>query len=50
LFGYDLTVKYQAGKLNTVANALSQRDEDVAAVLTLSGPFFTDYNTLRAKL
>ena len=49
LFGYDLTVEYRAGKLNTVADALSRRDEEAAA-LALSGPLFTDYDTLRAEL
>jgi len=49
LFGYDLTVEYRAGRLNTVADALSRRDEG-AALLTLSGPLFTDYDTLRQEL
>jgi hypothetical protein len=49
LFGYDLTVEYCAGKLNTVADALSRRDEEVV-VLALTGPLFTDYDTLRAEL
>ena len=48
-FGYDLTVEYRAGKFNTVADALSRRDAE-AAVLALSGPLFTDYDTLRAEL
>ena len=49
LFGYDLTVEYRAGKFNTIADALSRRDEDVAA-LVLSGPLFTDYGVLREEL
>ena len=49
LFGYDLTVEYRAGKLNTVADALSRRDAE-AAVLSIFGPLFTDYEALRAEL
>jgi len=49
LFGYDLTVEYRPGKLNTIADALSRRDEE-AAVMALSGPLFTDFDTLRAEL
>jgi hypothetical protein len=32
LFGYDLTVEYRPGKLNGAADALSRRDEEVAAI------------------
>jgi len=49
LFSYDLTVEYRAGKLNTVADALAHRDAE-AAVLSISGPLFTDYEALRAEL
>jgi hypothetical protein len=49
LFGYDLMVEYRTEKLNTVADALSRRDE-VAAVLALTGPLFTNYDTLHAEL
>jgi hypothetical protein len=49
LFGYDLTVKYHAGRFNTVVDALSHHDEE-SAVMILSGPLFTDYDTLRAEL
>jgi hypothetical protein len=31
LFGYDLTVEYHAGKLNTMADALSHRDSNILA-------------------
>jgi hypothetical protein len=38
LFGYDFTVKYRPGRLNTVADALSRCDtEDVAEVVAASG-------------
>jgi hypothetical protein len=38
LFGYDFTVEYRPGRLNTVADALSRRDtEDVAEDVVASG-------------
>ena len=53
LFGYDLTVEYHSGKLNTVADALSRRDvEDSAAsgaaVHLLSTPTFALLDDIRA--
>jgi hypothetical protein len=36
----------QAGRFNTVTDALSHRDEE-SAVMVLSGPLFTDYDTMR---
>jgi hypothetical protein len=50
LFGYDLSVEYRPGKLNTVADALSRCDEDEPAVRALSAPLFDIYDTLRAEL
>jgi transposase InsO family protein len=50
LFGYDLTVEYRPGKLNEAADALSRRDEDVAALHSISAPIFQLFDTLRADL
>jgi len=50
LFGYDLTVEYRSGKLNTVADALSRRDEDTPSACALSAPSFELYDTLREEL
>src|SRR3954471_3819595 len=55
LFGFDFTVEYRPGRLNTVADALSRRDtEDVAdaptvgAVLCIhSGPSFAFIDEIR---
>lgn len=52
LFGYDLSIEYQPRKLNTVADALSRRDEDssVLAARVLSGPSFAFYDDLHAAV
>jgi hypothetical protein len=54
LFGFDFTVEYRPGRLNTVANTLSRRDaadEDGApegmALCIRSGPSFTLFDTIR---
>jgi hypothetical protein len=49
LFGYDLTVEYRPGKLNTVADALSRRDSDMPAVRAVSAPTFALYDDLRVE-
>jgi hypothetical protein len=49
LFGYDLTVEYRSGKLNGAADALSRRDEEVAAIHSLSAPTFQLFDALRAE-
>jgi hypothetical protein len=49
-FGYDISVKYRPGKLNTVADALSRWDEDSTVVHTHSSPIFAVYDTLRHEL
>jgi hypothetical protein len=49
LFGYDLTVEYRSGKLNGAADALSRRDEEVAAIHSLSAPTFHLFDALRAE-
>jgi hypothetical protein len=53
LFGFDFSVEYRPGCLNTVANALSRRSDEVAtrdaldAMLgALSGPSFQLYDIL----
>lgn len=50
LFGYDLTVEYRPGKLNTVADALSRRGSEALAVRAVLGPSFALYDDLRAEL
>jgi hypothetical protein len=56
LFGFDFTVEYRPGRLNTVADALSRRDtedvaDDVAMAGTImcirSGPSFAFINDIR---
>ena len=54
LFGFDFTVEYRPGRLNTVADALSRRDatdEDSApegtALCIRSGPSFALFDTIR---
>ena len=51
-FGYDLSVKYRPGKLNTVADALSHRDMDssTVAACALSGPSFAICDVLHAEI
>jgi hypothetical protein len=49
LFGYDLTVEYRPGKLNGAADALSRRDEEVAAIHSLSAPTLQLFDALRAE-
>ena len=50
LFGYDFVVEYRPGHLNTVADALSRREDEAAHVLALSGPSFQLYDDLRHEL
>lgn len=49
-FGYDLTVEYRSGKLNTMADALSRRDEDSASLHVISAPSFELFEVLRFEL
>jgi hypothetical protein len=50
LFGFDFTVEYRPGRLNTVADALSRREQDDPKLAALSGPTFALYDDLRAEL
>ena len=47
LLGFDFSVEYKAGSTNTVADALSRRDTEEAAILALSGPCFDFIERLR---
>jgi hypothetical protein len=50
LFGYDFSVEYRQGKMNVVADTLSQRDEATIVSHALSSPSFVVYNTLPDEL
>jgi hypothetical protein len=56
LFGFDFSVEYRPGRLNTVADALSRRDSEAAvedttmAALAISGPTFSLLNDIRWAL
>jgi hypothetical protein len=54
LFGFDFSVEYHPGRLNTVADALSRHDSeaslelgDTAAAVTISRPSFTYIDDVR---
>jgi len=56
LFGFDFTVEYRPGRLNTVADALSRRDtesvadsggEGGARACAISGPSFAFIDDIR---
>nr|CAB3453399.1 unnamed protein product [Digitaria exilis] len=47
LLGFDFTVEYKAGSTNTVADALSRRDTEEAAILAISSPRFDFIHRLR---
>jgi hypothetical protein len=54
LFGFDFTVEYRPGRLNTVADALSRHDSEReaegvadAAACALSGPSFAFFDDVR---
>jgi hypothetical protein len=40
LLGFDFTVEYKSGSMNTVADALSHRDTEEGALLAISAPRF----------
>jgi len=50
LFGYDFTVEFRPGTLNTVADALSRRHDDEAAAHAISGPSFELFDELRREV
>jgi transposase InsO family protein len=57
LFGFDFSVEFRPGRLNTVADALSRRGDELtpqdgtdAVLATLSGPSFQLYGVLRREL
>lgn len=50
LFGYDFSIEFRPGRLNTVADALSRRGDEDASLSTLSGPSFKLYDDLRREL
>jgi hypothetical protein len=47
LFGFDFKVEYRAGRLNTVADALSRRETTSGSVYTISTPTFQLYKDLQ---
>src|SRR6185503_18105854 len=49
LFGYDFTVEYNLGKNNTVADALSRRDEDAVVTCAVSSPTFLPFDEFRRE-
>ena len=56
MFGFDFSVEYRPGRLNTVADALSRRDSEAAvedtamAALAISGPTFSLLDDIRRAL
>jgi hypothetical protein len=47
LLGFDFTVEYRSGASNTVANALSRRDDEEGDLLAISAPRFNFIERLR---
>ena len=50
LFGFDFSVEYHLGRLYTVADALSRRDQEDNHCNTLSTPSFAFYDELRREI
>lgn len=49
LFGFDFSVEYRPGHLNTVADALSRREQSDTSLNVLSGPSFQLFSDIRAE-
>jgi hypothetical protein len=49
LFGFDFKVEYRAGRLNTVADALSRRDTTNESIYALTAPTFQLYKDLEEE-
>lgn len=49
LFGYDFEVKFQSGKLNNVADALSCQDADPGVLLAITSAQFHIFNDLHRE-
>jgi hypothetical protein len=50
LFGFDITVEYRPGRLNTVADALSRREGEALSLEAISLPSFDIFDELRREL
>jgi hypothetical protein len=50
LFGFDFSVEYRPGRLNTVADALSRRDQLDLNLNTISTPSFELFSELRREI
>jgi hypothetical protein len=50
LFGYNFSVEYKPGRLNTVADALSRRDSEEIHLNAISVPTFQLYDQIRGEI
>lgn len=50
LLGYDFKVEFQAGRLNTVTNALSRREEETPSILLLFIPVSPLLDSIRSEV
>ena len=50
LFGFDFSVEFRPGKLNTVADTLSRRDSTQGLLALISGPTFSFFDELHMEL
>jgi hypothetical protein len=50
LFGYNFRVEYRPGRLNTAADALSQRDGEDITLAAVSSPSFQFFDDLRREI
>lgn len=49
LFGYNFSIEFNPGKLNTVADALSRRDEEMVTTRAMSSPTFHLFDDFRRE-